>query len=63
MISAFWEFKLELIHFETCTYVITVITDLQNFKFFDILDVFEYELWNPMALYASIPFMMGHKKE
>ena len=20
----------------------------------------EYELWNPMALYASIPFMMGH---
>ena len=24
------------------------------------LDVFEYELWNPMALYASIPFMMGH---
>lgn len=27
------------------------------------LDVFEYELWNPMALYASIPFMMGHNKE
>lgn len=24
------------------------------------LDVFEYELWNPMALYASIPFMMSH---
>jgi alpha 1,3-glucosidase len=24
------------------------------------LDVFEYELWNPMALYAAIPFMMGH---
>lgn len=24
------------------------------------LDVFEYELWNPMALYASIPFMMAH---
>jgi len=24
------------------------------------LDVFEYELWNPMALYASIPFMVGH---
>ena len=20
----------------------------------------EYELWNPMALYASIPFMMAH---
>eukprot|EP00088_Acartia_fossae_P032112 TRINITY_DN3291_c0_g1_i2.p1 TRINITY_DN3291_c0_g1~~TRINITY_DN3291_c0_g1_i2.p1 ORF type:complete len:896 (-),score=202.34 TRINITY_DN3291_c0_g1_i2:157-2844(-) len=27
------------------------------------LDVFEYELWNPMALYASIPFMMGHSKQ
>ena len=24
------------------------------------LDVFEYELWNPMALYAAVPFMMGH---
>ena len=22
------------------------------------LDVFEYELWNPMALYAAIPFMV-----
>jgi len=27
------------------------------------LDVFEYELWNPMALYAAIPFMMGHSKK
>ena len=27
---------------------------------FLISDVFEYELWNPMALYASIPFMMAH---
>lgn len=26
------------------------------------LDVFEYELDNPMALYGSIPFMMSHKK-
>ena len=25
------------------------------------LDVFEYELDNPMALYGSIPFMMAHK--
>lgn len=24
------------------------------------LDVFEYELWNPMALYASIPMMISH---
>jgi alpha 1,3-glucosidase len=24
------------------------------------LDVFEYELWNPMALYASVPFMVAH---
>ena len=24
------------------------------------LDVFEYELDNPMALYGSIPFMVGH---
>ena len=26
------------------------------------LDVFEFELWNPMALYASIPFMIAHNK-
>ena len=26
------------------------------------LDVAEYELNNPMALYGSIPFMMSHKK-
>jgi alpha 1,3-glucosidase len=25
------------------------------------LDVFEYELWNPMALYGSVPFMLAHK--
>lgn len=25
------------------------------------LDVFEYELNNPMALYGSIPFMLAHK--
>ena len=25
------------------------------------LDVFEYELDNPMALYGSIPFMLAHK--
>lgn len=24
------------------------------------LDVFEYELWNPMSLYAAVPFMLGH---
>ena len=24
------------------------------------LDVFEYELWNPMALYAAVPFLMSH---
>ncbi|ORY06296.1 hypothetical protein K493DRAFT_252011 [Basidiobolus meristosporus CBS 931.73] len=27
------------------------------------LDVFEYELDNPMALYGSIPFMMAHGKD
>ncbi|KAF9207018.1 hypothetical protein BGZ49_001354 [Haplosporangium sp. Z 27] len=26
------------------------------------LDVFEYEIDNPMALYGSIPFMLGHSK-
>jgi alpha 1,3-glucosidase len=26
------------------------------------LDVFEYELDNPMALYGSVPFMISHKK-
>ena len=25
------------------------------------LDVFEYELNNPMALYGSIPYMVAHK--
>ncbi|GLH04970.1 uncharacterized protein GBIM_10615, partial [Gryllus bimaculatus] len=24
------------------------------------LDVFEYELWNPMALYGSVPFLIAH---
>ena len=24
------------------------------------LDVFEYELWNPMALYAAVPYVMSH---
>ena len=24
------------------------------------LDVFEYELYNPMALYGSIPYMIAH---
>ena len=28
----------------------------------NILDVFEYELWNPMALYASIPMMVSITK-
>ncbi len=27
------------------------------------LDVFEYELWNEMALYAAVPFMLGHNTE
>src|SRR5580704_14656353 len=27
------------------------------------LDVFEYDLDNPMALYGSIPFMYAHKSE
>ncbi|XP_065068452.1 neutral alpha-glucosidase AB-like isoform X2 [Rhopilema esculentum] len=26
------------------------------------LDVYKYELYNPMALYGSIPFMIGHSK-
>ena len=25
------------------------------------LDVFEYELYNPMALYGSIPYMLAHR--
>ena len=25
------------------------------------LDVFKYEVYNPMALYGSIPFMIGHR--
>ena len=24
--------------------------------------MFEYEIWNPMALYASVPFMIAHNK-
>jgi alpha 1,3-glucosidase len=27
------------------------------------LDVFEYELDNPMALYGSVPFLMSHKRQ
>lgn len=25
------------------------------------LDVFEYDLYNPMALYGHVPFMVAHK--
>lgn len=27
------------------------------------LDVFEYELYNPMALYGSVPFMLAHNEQ
>lgn len=27
------------------------------------LDVFEYEMWNTMALYAAVPFMMSHNED
>ena len=30
-----------------------------NYRLYN-LDVFEYELWNGMALYASIPYVMSH---
>lgn len=34
--------------------------DTEPYRLFN-LDVFEYELDNPMALYGSIPFMVGHR--
>eukprot|EP00041_Stephanoeca_diplocostata_P014598 m.270785 g.270785 ORF g.270785 m.270785 type:complete len:912 (+) comp19743_c0_seq1:101-2836(+) len=36
--------------------------DTEPYRLFN-LDVFEYELDNPMALYGSIPFMIGHRAQ
>ena len=34
--------------------------DTDPYRLFN-LDVFEYELYNPMALYGSVPVMWAHK--
>ena len=44
-------------HAETFSLKDTTTTD--PYRLYN-LDVFEYELWNPMALYATVPFMMAH---
>lgn len=37
-----------------------VFRDTDPYRLFN-LDVFEYELYNPMALYGAVPVMMAHK--
>eukprot|EP00093_Oithona_nana_P001923 01923.XXX_16815_20980_1 [CDS] Oithona nana genome sequencing. len=44
-------------HADRFSLVDTSVTD--PYRLYN-LDVFEYELWNAMALYASIPFIMSH---
>ena len=44
------------------TFSLKDTTNSDPYRFYN-LDVFEFELWNPMALYASIPFMMGHNRQ
>ena len=34
--------------------------DTDPYRLFN-LDVFEYDLYNPMALYGSVPVMLAHK--
>jgi hypothetical protein len=37
-----------------------IFRDTDPYRLFN-LDVFEYELYNPMALYGAVPVMMAHK--
>ena len=46
-------------HAHTCTHTHAHSND-DPYRLYN-LDVFEYELYNKMALYGSIPFMLAHK--
>ncbi len=37
-----------------------VFSDTDPYRLFNV-DVFEYDIQNPMALYGSIPYMLAHK--
>ncbi|XP_077869265.1 neutral alpha-glucosidase AB-like [Saccoglossus kowalevskii] len=41
------------------TFALKTTTDTDPYRLYN-LDVFEYELHNPMALYGSIPYMIAH---
>ncbi|XP_038066335.1 neutral alpha-glucosidase AB-like isoform X2 [Patiria miniata] len=47
-------------HADTFALKTTVSTD--PYRLYN-LDVFEYELYNPMALYGSVPYMLAHNSE
>lgn len=42
------------------TFTLFNCRDTDPYRLFN-LDVFEYELYNPMALYGSVPLMIAHK--
>ena len=37
-----------------------ISSDTDPYRLFN-LDVFEYDIKNPMALYGSVPYMLAHK--
>ena len=45
-----------LLHVE----LLFIFRDTDPYRLYN-LDVFEYELYNPMALYGSVPYMIAHK--
>lgn len=44
------------------TLVLKSTNDTEPYRLYN-LDVFEYELYNPMALYGSVPLMIGHNTQ
>jgi hypothetical protein len=40
--------------------LILFFSDTDPYRLFN-LDIFEYDIKNPMALYGSVPFMLAHK--
>lgn len=47
-------------HFPILILCLYFCRDAEPYRLYN-LDVFEYELYNPMALYGSVPLMIGHK--
>ena len=37
-----------------------LFSDTDPYRLFNV-DVFEYDIQNPMALYGSVPYMLAHK--